>query len=124
MAPTTASGRLAKAPFRLNSKPSHTSGRVRLSGSRVVSRSMKASAISTHTRSSAPAVCTLAPHFQATAADSNAVSSYTSEKHTQIGVLQAEHRTHSHSHKNKKKKTSAKNRCPHWVQAERGSQRL
>ena len=64
-------------PTRLSSKPTHMSGKVMLSGSSCVSKSMTASAIRNHVSSNAAPVYQWNPNLAATSADRTAVESST-----------------------------------------------
>ena len=77
-APSIADEGVVKSPSRLTSRPSQSSGRVKLSGSNCVRRSIPESAIKVQVRASAPSNCGVRPKRHAHKADASAVASSTS----------------------------------------------
>src|SRR6266567_3116503 len=88
MAPMTASRRLTPGtrPARLARRPAHTSGRVMLSGSSCVSKSMNVSAISDQSSRHAATAMSVGPKRKTAAAVTAPVSSSTSGYRAEVGA--------------------------------------
>jgi hypothetical protein len=113
-----------KALVRFSSKPSHNRGRVRVSGRRPVSWSMKASAIVNQMKIAAPSAVAVAPKRHAAYAAPIPARASTSGYLALMRARHAEHLPRSTSQLAIGTFSQARMRCPHDGHAERGATRL